>query len=138
MEGQLSVTASTTITGQGSASTEIDQQTSGSRVLSIAPTAAGSSVTISGVEITGGTAPGTVSVPARGGAILVAVSVGGVSLTLSDDLITQNQATGATAASVGTTGGEADGGGIDITAAGTPSLTLSNTTVSGNTAPAGA
>ena len=137
MHGQLSVTASTTISGQGSASTEIDQQTSGSRVLSIVPSAAGSSVTISGVEITGGTITGTVSVPARGGGILVAPSVSGVSVTLSDDLITQNLATGATATSVGTTGGEADGGGIDATAAGTPSMTLINTNVSANEARAG-
>ncbi|HTU97076.1 MAG TPA: choice-of-anchor Q domain-containing protein [Solirubrobacteraceae bacterium] len=137
MHGQLSITASMTIAGQGSASTEIDQQSSGSRVLSIAPTAAGSSVTISGVELTGGTITGTVSVPARGGGILVAPSVSGVSVTLNNDLITQNLATGATATSVGTTGGEADGGGIDVTAPGTPSLTLSNTSVSGNTARAG-
>src|SRR6202012_63090 len=137
MHGQLGVTASTTISGQGSASTEIDQQTSGSRVLSIAPSAAGSSVTISGVEITGGTITGTVSVPARGGGILVAPSVSGVSVTLSGDLVTQNLATGATATSVGTAGGEADGGGIDVTAAGTPSTTLINTNVSANDARAG-
>src|ERR1700722_3237211 len=53
--GELNLRAATTIAGQGSSATEIDQQSgSGNRVLEIDPTAAGSSVTVNGVEITGG------------------------------------------------------------------------------------
>jgi CSLREA domain-containing protein len=135
--GQLNVTASTTIAGQGSASTEIEQQTSGSRVMAITPPTSGASVTISGVEITGGTITGTVSAAAAGGGVLVNPSAGGLNVTLSGDLITQNLATGATATAIGTKGGAADGAGIDVASTGTPSMTLVNTSVSGNTARAG-
>lgn len=52
--GELYVTASMTIAGQGPSASVIDQQTGGNRVLELHPAAAGSSVTVSGVQITGG------------------------------------------------------------------------------------
>lgn len=139
LHGELNLKASTTVVGQGSSATEIDQQTgSGNRVLEIAPTTAGSSVTISGVEITGGDETGTVAVAAQGGGVLVDPSVSGVSVTLTGDLVTLNNAFGASGATAGTKGGPAEGGGIAVDSTGTPSLTLTNTTVSINTARAGA
>jgi hypothetical protein len=91
--GTLGLTAAMTITGAGSAASEIDQQTgSGNRVLEIDPAAAGSTVTISGVEITGGDAAGTVTAPAQGAGVLVDPLVSGVSVTLAGDLVTQNYA----------------------------------------------
>ncbi len=137
MHGQLNLTASMTIAGAGSASTEIDQQTGGSRVLAITPPTSGALVTISGVEITGGSITGTVSTPAAGGGILINPSAGGLLVTLNGDLITQNLAAGGSATSVGTTGGAANGGGIDVASVDNPSMTLVNTSVSGNEARAG-
>ena len=105
MHGELDLTAAMTIVGQGSSATEIDQQTgSGNRVLEINPAAAGSSVTISGVEITGGDALGTVTVAAQGGGVLVDPLVSSVSVTLAGDLVTQNYAYGASAATPGIRG----------------------------------
>lgn len=136
--GELNLKASTVIVGQGSSATEIDQQTgSGNRVLEIDPATAGSSVTVSGLEITGGDETGTVAVAAQGAGILVDPSVSGVSVTLSGDLVTQNNVYGASGVAAGTKGGAAEGGGIAVDSAGTPSLTLTNTTVSTNAARAG-
>lgn len=138
LHGELNLKASTTIVGQGSSATEIDQQTgSGNRVLEIDPATAGSSVTVSEIEITGGDETGTVAVAAQGGGVLVDPSVSGVSLTLSGDLVTQNNVYGASGVAAGTKGGAAEGGGIAVDSAGTPSLTLTNTTVSTNAARAG-
>ena len=138
LHGELNLKASMTILGQGSSATEIDQQTgSGSRVLEISPTTAGSSVTVGGIEITGGDETGTVAVAAQGGGVLVDPSVSGVSVTLSGDLVTQNNVYGASGVAAGTKGGAAEGGGIAVDSAGTPSLTLTNTTVSTNAARAG-
>lgn len=136
--GELNLKASTTIVGQGSSATEIDQQTgSGNRVLEIDPATAGSSVTVSGLEITGGDETGTVAVAAQGAGVLVDPSVSGVSVTLSGDLVTQNNVYGASGVAAGTKGGAAEGGGIAVDSAGMPSLTLTNTTVSTNAALAG-
>jgi hypothetical protein len=136
--GTLDLTAAMTIAGAGSSASEIDQQTgSGYRVLEINPAAAGAAVTISGVEITGGDALGTVTAPAQGGGVLVDPLVSGVSVTLADDLVTQNYAYGASAVTPGIRGGAAEGGGIAVDHAGAPSLTLANTTVSTNDVSAG-
>src|ERR1700722_15376039 len=136
--GELNLKASTTIVGQGSSATEIDQQTgSGNRVLEIDPVTAGSSVTVSGLEITGGDETGTIALTAQGAGVLVDPSVSGVSVTLSGDLVTQNNVYGASGVAAGTKGGAAEGGGIAVDNAGTPSLTLTNTTVSTNAARAG-
>jgi hypothetical protein len=136
--GELNLKASMTIVGQGSSATEIDQQTgSGNRVLEIDPATAGSSVTVSGVEITGGDETGTVAVAAQGAGVLVDPSVSGVSMTLSGDLVTQNYVYGASGATAGTKGGAAEGGGVAVDSAGSPLLTLANTVVSINAARAG-
>jgi hypothetical protein len=136
--GTLDLTAAMTIAGAGSAASEIDQQTgSGYRVLEINPAAAGSAVAISGVELTGGDALGTVTAPAQGGGVLVDPLVSGVSVTLAGDLVTQNYAYGASAVAPGIRGGAAEGGGIAVDSAGASSLTLTNTTVSTNDVRAG-
>lgn len=136
--GTLDLTAAMTIAGAGSAASEIDQQTgSGYRVLEINPAATGAAVTISGVEITGGEALGTVTAPAQGGGVLVDPLVSGVSVTLAGDLVTQNYAYGASAVTPGIRGGAAEGGGIAVDSGGASSLTLTNTTVSANDARAG-
>ncbi len=128
--GQLNLTAAMTLAGQGSSATEIDQQGGSGRVLAIDPATADSSVTVSGVEITGGDVTGTAGTAAQGGGVLVDPSVSGVTVALTDDLLTQNYAYGATAATPGTSGGAAEGGGIAVESTGAPSLTLTNTTVS--------
>jgi hypothetical protein len=134
--GQLDLTAAMTLAGQGASATEIEQSGS-ARVLAIAPTTAGSSVTVSGVEITGGDVTGTAGTAAQGGGVLVDPNVSGVTVTLTGDLLTQNYAYGATAVTPGTNGGAAEGGGIAVESTHAPSLTLSNTTVSINTVRAG-
>ncbi len=135
--GQLNLTAAMTLAGQGSSASEIDQQTGSGRVLAIAPAAASSSVTVSGVEITGGDVTGTAGTAAQGGGVLVDPSVSGVMVTLAGDLVTQNYAYGASAATPGSNGGAAEGGGIAVDSTGAPSLTLTNTTLSIDSVQAG-
>jgi hypothetical protein len=100
-------------------------------------------VSISGVELTGGnpvgSLPGVTLLPGIGGGILIDPSAIGGTVSLDDDLISLNTATGFFngAATIGV-GSPGEGGGIAVDTPGLPTnLTLSGTIVSGNTARGG-
>lgn len=133
--GELNLTASVTIAGHSASATEIDQHSAGSRVLEVDPVAANSSVTVSGIEITGGDVTGTAAI---GGGILIDPTPSGLKVTLASDVVTLNEAFGTNATTTGTNGGSAQGAGIAVASTGASSLTLTDTTVSVNSARAGA
>jgi hypothetical protein len=125
-------TGALTIAGAGATQTTIEQTDTSARVMDVES----GPVTISGLEITGGTAT-------TSGGCLTGVSGGGIvdtsaaMLTLDHVTVTGNNADGAqgATASSGTAGSgvQANGGGICTTGP----LTLTDSTVSGNTAKAG-
>ena len=131
-----------TIEGAGAASTTIDASGLGDRALNIA---AGASVSISGLTISGGHAPsGAPDGNADGATGAAGASGGGIfnrgTLTLTDVVVTGNTAgsggqagatLGSTSGGIGGAGGA--GGGIDNTG----TLMLADSTVTGNSAGAG-
>jgi len=108
--GAPEIVANMTIDGQGPALTTIDQTLAGAGVIRVA---AAATAAISGVTITGGTLHGTnqLSGNTAGGE----ANGGGINtwgeLTLSDDDVSQNSATGGNGNGTGN-GGEAQGGGV--------------------------
>jgi CopC domain len=140
---ELDITAPVTIVGHGASAsgTEIVQQAnSHARVLAI--TATTGSVSISGVELTGGNASYAtpVSSPELGGGILIVPFGGGLAVNLTDVLVDHNTATGSSPTTPGAAGSDGDGGGIAV-APFPPStavnLSLSATQVIDNLAHAG-
>jgi Right handed beta helix region len=134
--GQLNITDVVTIVGPGSGVLTVDGLNGIGQVFSINATGSGNAITISGLTITHGGAGGiydedealTLSdvvvsncVASTGGGILVNSAAG--SLTMNGCTVTQNAATGP---------GLPDGGGIEIR--GNSVLTLTNCTISNNTA----
>ncbi len=123
--GELVVDRTLTVSGAGAANTIIDAQTA-SRV--IHTTGAGNAITISGVTIRNGRAvPPPLLAQVNGGGLLNDQAT----VTLSDDVITRNQANADGRAATGA-GGGATGGGVFSMG----SLNLVDTDVKGNTASA--
>ncbi len=137
--GELDLTQSATIVGQGASATKIAQTDGTDRVLEIG---AGPAVTVQGLEITGGTANVATTVIASdrgGGGILDQAA----QLTLDHVLLDHNSVVGANGMTSGLSGAGADayGGGIDLPYSppgpGTRALTITNSTISDNTAQGG-
>ncbi|MBK7976025.1 MAG: putative metal-binding motif-containing protein [Deltaproteobacteria bacterium] len=128
--GDLDALESVSLVGAGSATTIVTATALGDRILQVA---AGATVMVSDVTLSGGrltTAPG---LAANGGGIANAGT-----LKLVRAVVTDNQATGGSGTLNGvgdTNGGSATGGAIY--SASTASLTLDTTTVSGNAARGG-
>lgn len=130
--GAPEIVANMTIDGQGPALTTIAQTLAGAGVIRVA---AAATAAISGVTITGGTLHGTnqLSGNTAGGI----AEGGGINswgeLTLSDDDVSQNTATGGNGHGTGA-GGEAQGGGVYNQEG---SLTIDDSSFSQDTATAG-
>lgn len=130
--GELYVTSSVTLKGAGPGTSVIEQH--GQRVFELNPPASGT-VTISGVEITGGVAPAPSNGPAQGGGILIDGTAGGVSVSLSHVLVDHNSAAGASGSTaVPSPGLGGYGGGIAATGG---ALTITDSTISDNTVTGG-
>jgi hypothetical protein len=123
--GQLAITGSTTITGPGDSALVVNAQGK-SRVFQVS---SGATVSISGMEITQGVASSAANVTAIGGGILNSGS-----LTLSNDLLSVDDAKGGAGTSSVIAGGGAEGGAIYSNG----SLTISSSTIENDKAIGGA